>query len=204
MQVAPSNPQVVYAMVESKDSALFRSNDAGKSWQRLDASQLMVWRPFYFGNMIVDPKDQNKIFKVDLSLLLSANGGKSFSPVSGSAHGDFHDVWIDPANPNFMFAGDDGGLWRSLDGGTRWEHMVNLPVSQFYHVSVDMGEPYHVYGGLQDNSSWVGDSSYPSGVTNSRWENMFGGDGFWMWEARRTPIIYMPKPRAERLGASIA
>ena len=182
VQVAPSNPQVVYAMVESKDSALFRSNDAGKSWQRLDASQLMVWRPFYFGNMIVDPKDENKIFKVDLSLLLSANGGKSFSPVSGSAHGDFHDVWIDPANPNFMFAGDDGGLWRSLDGGTRWEHMVNLPVSQFYHVSVDMGEPYHVYGGLQDNSSWVGDSSYPSGVTNSRWENMFGGDGFWMWE----------------------
>jgi hypothetical protein len=74
-----------------------------------------------------------------------------------------------------------------MDGGTRWEHVVNLPVSQFYHVSVDMADPYHVYGGLQDNSSWVADSSYPGGVSNSRWENMFGGDGFWMWEDPSDP-----------------
>jgi photosystem II stability/assembly factor-like uncharacterized protein len=180
--VAPSKPQVIYAMIESKSSALFRSDDAGKNWTRLDASQYMVWRPFYFANLIVDPKDENKVFKVDLLLLLSVNGGKSFSPVSGSAHGDFHDVWIDAGNPNSIFACDDGGLWRSQDGGTRWAHLMNLPVSQFYHVSVDTAEPYHVYGGLQDNSSWVGDSSYPGGVSNSRWENMFGGDGFWTWE----------------------
>ena len=197
--VAPSKPNVVYAMIESKKSALFRSDDAGQSWKQLDASQYMVWRPFYFGNLIVDPKDENKIFKVDLVLLLSVNGGKSFSPVSGSAHGDFHDVWIDPNNSNTIIAGDDGGLWRSLDGGTRWEHFMNLPVSQFYHVSVDNADPYHVYGGLQDNSSWVGDSSYPGGVTNSRWENMFGGDGFWMWEDPSDPnYIY-----AEAQGGTI-
>jgi photosystem II stability/assembly factor-like uncharacterized protein len=182
LTVAASNPQVVYAMIESKKSALFRSDDGGQNWTRLDASQYMVWRPFYFANLIVDPKDENKIFKVDLVLLLSVNGGRSFSPVSNAAHGDFHDVWIDPDNPNIIFAGDDGGLWRSQDGGTRWEHLVNLPVSQFYHVAVDMADPYHVYGGLQDNSSWVGDSSYPGGVSNSRWENMYGGDGFWTWE----------------------
>jgi photosystem II stability/assembly factor-like uncharacterized protein len=180
--IAPSKPQTVYAMIESKSSALFRSDDGGANWTRLDASQYMVWRPFYFGNLIVDPKDENKVFKVDLPLLLSVNGGKSFSPVSGGAHGDFHDVWIDPRDPNLIFACDDGGLWRSQDGGTRWAHMMNLPVSQFYHVSVDNAEPFHVYGGLQDNSSWQGDSSYPGGVTNSRWENMFGGDGFWTWE----------------------
>jgi photosystem II stability/assembly factor-like uncharacterized protein len=81
-----------------------------------------------------------------------------------------------------MFTGDDGGLWRSQDGGTRWEHLMNLPVSQFYHVSADNAEPYRVYGGLQDNSCWVGDSSYPGGVSNARWENMCFGDGFWMWE----------------------
>ena len=104
-----------------------------------------------------------------------------------NAHGDFHDVWIDPGNPNMMFTGDDGGLWRSQDGGTRWEHLMNLPVSQFYHVSADNAEPYHVYGGLQDNSCWVGDSSYPGGVSNSRWENMCGGDGFWMWEDPSDP-----------------
>jgi photosystem II stability/assembly factor-like uncharacterized protein len=179
--VAPSKPQVVYAMIECKKSALYRSNDGGQSWNKLDASQYMVWRPFYFGNMIVDPKNEDKVFKVDLGLLLSVNGGQSFSFVA-NAHGDFHDVWINPKNPNMVFAGDDGGLWRSEDGGTRWKHQLNLPVSQFYHVSVDNANPYHVYGGLQDNSSWVGDSSYPGGVSNSRWENIYGGDGFWAFE----------------------
>jgi photosystem II stability/assembly factor-like uncharacterized protein len=179
--VAPSNPSVVYAMFESKKSALYRSNDSGQTWTRLYDGQFMIWRPFYFGNIIVDPKDENKLFKVDGPLLLSTNGGKSFSFV-GSAHGDFHDVWIDPANVNYVLTGDDGGVWRSLDAGTRWEHMLTLPISQFYHVSVDNADPYRVYGGLQDNSSWVADSSYPGGVSNARWENMSGGDGFWAWE----------------------
>src|SRR6266581_683326 len=179
--VAPSKPNVVYANIESKKSALFRSDDGGKTWNREDASRFVIWRPFYFGNLTVDPKDENKVFKPDLFLLLSVNGGRSFSAVSQAAHGDFHDVWIDPSNSNIVYAGDDGGLWRSEDGGTRWKHQINLPVSQFYHVSVDNDDPYHVYGGLQDNSSWVGDSSYPGGVSYSRWENMFGGDGFWMF-----------------------
>ncbi|HEY6768255.1 MAG TPA: glycosyl hydrolase [Candidatus Sulfotelmatobacter sp.] len=180
--VAPSKPQVVYANIESKKSALYRSDDGGATWTRLDASNYVIWRPFYFGNLIVDPKDENKIFKPDLILLLSNDGGRSFNVVSGGAHGDFHDVWINPKNPNVVIAGDDGGLWRSEDGGNRWKHQMNLPVSQFYHVSTDNADPYHVYGGLQDNSSWVGDSSYPGGVSNSRWENMYGGDGFWMFE----------------------
>lgn len=179
--VAPSNPAVVYAMIESAKSALYRSADGGRTWTRLDDSQFVIWRPFYFGNMIVDPKDENKVFKVNGPLVLSSNGGKSFSSV-GTGHGDYHDVWIDPANPNFVLTSDDGGLWRSLDAGTRWEHMLTLPVSQFYHVSVDNADPYHVYGGLQDNSAWVADSSYPGGVSNARWDNLYGGDGFWAWE----------------------
>src|SRR2546427_2276053 len=180
--VAPSKPQVVYANIESAKSALYRSDDAGKTWNRLDASRFLIWRPFYFGNLIVDPKDESKIFKPDGPLLLSVNGGQSFSAVSAAVHGDFHDVWIDAGSPNVVITCDDGGLWRSEDGGTRWKHMLNLPLSQFYHVSTDNDDPYHVYGGLQDNSSWVGDSSYPGGVTNSRWENMFNGDGFWVFE----------------------
>jgi photosystem II stability/assembly factor-like uncharacterized protein len=198
--VAPSKPQVVYANIESKKSALFRSDDGGQSWTRLDASNYMIWRPFYFGNLVVDPKDENKIFKPDLVLMLSTDGGKSFNIVSGGAHGDFHDIWINTKNPSTVIVGDDGGLWRSEDGGNRWNHQVNLPVSQFYHVSTDNADPYHVYGGLQDNSSWVADSSYPGGVTNSRWENMFGGDGFWMFEDTADPNYIYAEAQGGEIG----
>ena len=198
--VAPSNPKVVYANIESKKSALYRSDDGGASWTRLDASNYMIWRPFYFGNLIVDPKDENRIFKPDLILLLSVDGGKSFSRVSGGAHGDFHDVWINPNNTSTVIAGDDGGLWRSDDGGNLWKHQVNLPVSQFYHVSTDNSDPYHVYGGLQDNSAWVGDSSYPGGVSYSRWENVFGGDGFWIFEDTADPDYIYAEAQGGEIG----
>ena len=200
LAVAPSKPQVVYANIESKSSALYRSDDGGKTWNRLDSSRFVVWRPFYFGNLIVDPKDENKIFKPDLFLLLSVNGGRSFSGVSSAAHGDFHDVWIDPSDPNLVFSTDDGGVWRSQDGGTRWKHQLNLPVSQFYHVSVDNSNPYHVYGGLQDNSVWVGDSSYPSGVFNSRWENIYNGDGMWVFEDPADPDYIYAEYQGGEIG----
>ena len=96
--------------------------------------------------------------------------------------------------------GDDGGVWYSYDGGNRWWKAENLPISQFYHVSVDMDTPYHVYGGLQDNSSWVGDSQHPGGITNHQWENMYGGDGFWMFSDPSDPdYLY-----AEAQGGEIA
>jgi photosystem II stability/assembly factor-like uncharacterized protein len=175
---APSNPDVVYAMIESTHSALYRSSDGGKTWQEGDRSQMMVWRPFYFANLTVDPKDENKLYKAGGSLILSNDGGKSFSFIQGGAHGDFHDVWIDPQNTDEIITCDDGGTWLSRDSGETWLKAFDLPIGQFYHVSVDMSDPYHVFGGLQDNSVWAGDSSYPGGITNYRWENLYGGDGF--------------------------
>ena len=180
---APSDPQTVYAFIESTDSGLLISHDGGASWERGDKSQWMVWRPFYFANLIVDPKNARRVFKTDGALILSEDGGRSFSTIGGfsGAHGDVHDVFVDPADSQHVFAADDGGLWISYDGANKWWKTDNLPISQFYHVSLDDADPYHVYGGLQDNSAWVGDSAYPGGITSSRWENMINGDGFFMY-----------------------
>ena len=137
--IAPSKSQRVYAFVESPESALFVSDDGGATWDKRDKSQWMVWRPFYFANLIVDPKNPDRLFKPDGSLIVSEDGGKSFSVVGGfqGAHGDAHDVWIDPTNSQVVFSGDDGGMWYSYNGGSKWWKGENLPVSQFYHVSVD-------------------------------------------------------------------
>ena len=184
---APSNPKRVYAFIENVRPALFVSDDGGATWEERDRSQGMVWRPFYFARLVVDPKDPNRVFKMGYSVTVSDDGGKSFSNAAGASHGDWHDVWIDPANTKHLVGGDDGGLWYSYDGANKWWKANNLPVSQFYHVSVDDKDPYQVYGGLQDNSDWVGDQEYPGGITNSRWENLFGGDGFWVWSDPSDP-----------------
>ncbi|HEY2177327.1 MAG TPA: hypothetical protein VGH15_01985, partial [Caulobacteraceae bacterium] len=187
---APSNPQVVYAFIEGTRSALWRSDDGGKTWVERDRSQNMVWRPFYFANLIVDPVNPNHLFKTDLSLIASEDGGKSFSTVADSTHSDQHAVWIDPTNPRHVVTGNDGGLYISYDGANRWQKADNLPISQFYHVSVDDKDPYQVYGGLQDNSAWAGDSAYPGGITSYRWENLGGGDGFWAWPDPAAPADF--------------
>lgn len=176
---APSNSKQVYAFVENVRSALYVSEDGGKTFQERDRSQGMVWRPFYFGRLVVDPKEDKRLFKMGYHMIGSEDAGKSFTDSAQNSHADWHALWIDPTNTKHMIGGDDGGLWLSEDGGTKWRHGLNLPISQFYHVSVDDKDPYQVYGGLQDNSSWVGDQEYPGGITNSRWENLYGGDGFW-------------------------
>ena len=184
---APADPKRVYAAIESPRSALFVSEDGGKTWEERDRSRNMVWRPFYFSKMVPDPKDPNRIFKMNLRMIVSEDGGKSFGDLSGGSHGDWHDLWINPTNTKHLIGADDGGLWISYDGGTKWWKGMNLPISQFYHVSVDDKDPYQVYGGLQDNSSWVGDSEYPGGITNARWENLYGGDGFWVFSDPSDP-----------------
>lgn len=177
---APSDAKVVYALVESKDSALYRSADGGLSWEARDNSQMMVWRPFYFARLVVDPTNPDRVFKPDLDLIVSEDGGRSFTSSGGGAHGDWHDLWVDPDNPKHVIGGDDGGLWMSYDGGNRWWKTANLPISQFYHASVDDKDPYDVYGGLQDNACFVGPSAAPGGIGNDKWQNYCGGDGFFM------------------------
>ena len=200
--VAPSNPKVVYAFIEAvpPKNALYRSDDGGHTWRMRDRSQNMIWRPFYFGNVIVDPTDENRVYKAGGSLIASTDGGQSFSNIAGRAHGDFHDVWIDPLQKDHLMTVDDGGVWYSFDAGNKWWKADNLPISQFYHVSVDMNRPYRVYGGLQDNSSWVGESAYPGGITSHQWENVYGGDGFWVFADPSDPDYLYAEAQGGEIG----
>ncbi|MBS0375076.1 MAG: sialidase [Proteobacteria bacterium] len=203
--IAPSKPDVVYAVIEGVRSALFRSEDGGKTWEERDRSNPMVWRPFYFSRLVIDPTNPDRVYKPNLRLIASEDGGKSFSTIADAVgesgtHGDHHDLWINPKNPRYVVTGDDGGLWISVDGGNKWNKVNNLPVSQFYHVSVDSRDPYQVYGGLQDNSSWAGDSAYPGGITNNRWENLYGGDGFWAFSDPTDPDYAYAEAQGGNIG----
>jgi photosystem II stability/assembly factor-like uncharacterized protein len=200
--IAPSNSKRVYCFVESTDSALFVSDDGGATWDKRDKSNWMVWRPFYFANLIVDPKNPDRVFKTDGALILSEDAGKSFSVVGGfqGAHGDVHAIWIDPTNTQTVISGDDGGVYYSYNSGARWWKAENLPISQFYHVSLDDNDPFRVYGGLQDNSSWVGYSQFPGGIANSQWENLYGGDGFWMFSDPSDPDYVYAEAQGGNIG----
>jgi photosystem II stability/assembly factor-like uncharacterized protein len=197
---APSNPKRVYAFIENVRPALFVSDDGGASWEERDRSQGMVWRPFYFGRIVADPKNPDRLFKMGYTMIVSDDAGKSFASTTDSTHADWHDLWVDPANDKYMFGGNDGGLWYSYDGGNRWWQAQNLPVSQFYHVSTDDKDPYQVYGGLQDNSSWVGDQEYPGGISNDRWENLYGGDGFWSFADPSDPNYAYAEAQGGHVG----
>ncbi|MFN2473239.1 MAG: sialidase [Sphingomicrobium sp.] len=197
---APSNPKMIYAFIENVRSALYASSDGGRTWQERDRSQGMVWRPFYFSRLVVDPKDDQRLYKMGYSVIASEDGGKSFANAAGASHGDWHDVWINPNNSKELVGADDGGLWFSHDGANKWWKGYNLPISQFYHVSVDDKDPYQVYGGLQDNSSWVGDQEYPGGITNSRWENLYGGDGMWTFADPSDPNYAYAEAQGGTIG----
>jgi len=179
--VAPSKPNVLYAVVEARQTALYRSDDAGATWREMNASNTVQARPFYFALVVVDPTDDQRVYKPGFSLGVSTDGGRSFSSALMSAqsvHSDLHALWINPKNPNHLVLGTDGGVYVSLDRGGHWRHVKGLPVSQFYEVSYDLEWPYNVYGGLQDNGTWMAPSRGAGGVQLSDWRSIGYGDGF--------------------------
>jgi photosystem II stability/assembly factor-like uncharacterized protein len=178
---APSAPNVVYALVEAKESALLRSDDGGSTWRTANKETGINPRPFYFCDIRVHPKNENKIYRLQVTLDASTDGGRSFAQVYPYEiiHPDHHALWIHP-DGNIMYVGEDGGVGISRDGGVKWSFVDNLPLGQFYHVALDNDYPYNVYGGLQDNGSWRGPSnSFKSdGIYNGQWESVGFGDGF--------------------------
>ncbi|GBD32643.1 hypothetical protein HRbin33_01616 [bacterium HR33] len=179
--VAPSRPSVVYALVEAKTTALYRSEDLGEHFEQVNASNVVQARPFYFALVVVDPTDYNRVYKPSFFLGISTDGGRSFSsPITGeqNVHSDHHALWVNPKNPHHLILGTDGGVYMSYDRGAHWRHVRGLPVAQFYEVSYDLEWPYNVYGGLQDNGTWMAPSRSIGGVKLADWRNIGMGDGF--------------------------
>lgn len=184
ISVSPVKPDIVYALIEAEKTALFRSGDNGLSWKMMTESQAISDRPFYFSFLATDPVDTNILYKPGFSLSESADGGKTFSSAAvegGNYHGDCHPLYIGKKDHNLIYMGTDGGVYVSMDKGNTWRFLRNLPVSQFYHVSTDMADPFNVYGGLQDNGSWYGPSKNSFGITNADWKSVGFGDGFYVY-----------------------
>lgn len=194
LAIAPSNPAIVYAMVEARQSALYRSTDRGQTWKRRSAAVNVTARPFYFAAMAVDPYDPDRVYRLTFQLAISEDGGKTFNAFSygGALHPDHHAFWIDPTNPQHLLIGTDGGVYESFDRGRTWRMFRSLPLAQFYRVSYDFDDPYNIMGGLQDNGSWMVPHRVRGGsIGNCDWKSTGWGDGFAVVRDRVRPeFIY--------------
>lgn len=201
LAIAPSNPNILYSAIETEkdaDKGLYRSDDAGKSWKHLNNDFGLVVRPFYFSRITVDPRNPDVVVKAGLFGSISRDGGKTFKDL-GPMHADIHDIIFDIHNSDRMYVCCDGGVYRSWDGGTTMEIVANLPISQFYHVSLDNKEPYNIYGGLQDNGSWYGPSRSPGGIEARDWNSIGFGDGFRVLKHPTKNIVYSEMQGAENV-----
>ena len=184
--IARNKPNIVYALVEAKKNALYKSEDGGFNWKKINDKSDIGNRPFYYSEIYVDPQNENRVYSVFTYINVSEDGGKNFKQlmpaygVSNGVHPDHHAWWIHPENGNFMIDGNDGGMNITKDGGKSWRFIGNMPVAQFYHINVDNEFPYNVYGGMQDNGSWRGPAYVwkAQGIRNSYWQEISFGDGF--------------------------
>ncbi len=182
LDLAPSDPDVVYAIVEAArdKSGFYRSSDGGENWSRM--SDHVATSPQYYQEITVDPKDPDLVWSLSTWLMHTEDGGKTWERASTTAkHVDDHAIWIDPHNPRHILVGCDGGIYESWDRGQLWGFKANLPVTQFYKVHVDYDEPFYwIYGGTQDNNTLGAAHRTVNvhGVRNSDWRITQGGDGF--------------------------
>jgi len=194
VKVAPSSPNVVYAITESKDGTLYRSDDGGDNWRRVSNQTNIVSRGFYYTDVRVDPTNADRVYAIASTLFVSIDGGRTFRSITGRTHIDYHALWIDPIDPRRMWQGQDGGVAVSYDRGETWEYVNNMPLGQFYQIYADNRQPfYYVMGGLQDNGSWTGPSRTrePAGILNDDWRMVSFGDGFYTLNHPDDPELYI-------------
>jgi len=180
LAIAPTNPQVLYAIYADHPGyfmGVYKTTDGGNTWFRVNdavLSDLFSSYGWYFGNIRVDPTNENVVYALGLDLYRSTNGGNSWQNLSGySVHVDQHDLWIDPQNPQHLILGNDGGIYLSSNGGLSWQKSTDLPITQFYRVTVDFQNPERIYGGTQDNGTM---RTLTGGLYD--WNIIYWGDGF--------------------------
>ena len=150
--VSPVISDRLWAVIEADEGGVFRSDDAGRTWTRVNQDRRLRQRAWYYTHVVADPKNADVMYVLNVQIMRSKDGGRTFTPI-GEPHGDNHDLWIDPDDPQRMIEGNDGGVVVSLDGGTSWSRQDNQPTAQFYHVITDSQFPYRVYGAQQDRGT---------------------------------------------------
>jgi photosystem II stability/assembly factor-like uncharacterized protein len=179
--VCRSNSEKVYALIESdsekEEGGLYMSTDAGKSWSQVSDDNHLIQRAWYYIELFPDPLNENTLYVMSASAFRSIDGGKTWEDISNT-HGDYHNLWINPANSNNMIISDDGGSAITFNQGKTWSSQNNQPTAQFYRINVDNQFPYNIYGGQQDNSSVKISSREPGsgGITNTGWTYSAGGE----------------------------
>ncbi|HTV91444.1 MAG TPA: hypothetical protein VMG98_01875 [Verrucomicrobiae bacterium] len=190
LSISAHHPNVVYAIVPTRKGMLYRSDDGGVQWRLVNADQDLVFRPFYFSQIRVDPDRPNVVWNISGELRRSTDGGKHFHGIY--AGGDNHDLWIDPSNPKRVLLGSDMGFDFSNDDGKTWSFVNTVPFAQIYRVGYDRAVPYHVMGGMQDHEVWWGPNTLwnDTGVAGGSWRNVSDwGDGQYVVPDPRDPQI---------------
>ncbi len=174
--VSPAQRDRLWALIEAEDGALFRSDDGGETWQRLSEERNLRQRAWYYMHIYAHPQDPETLWVLNVQAWKSIDGGRTFFDI-GIPHGDHHDLWIDPRDPQRMIEGNDGGACVTFNGGETWSSIYNQPTAEFYHVITDTQVPYRVYGAQQDNTTIsVPSRSSHAGITQSDCYDVGGGE----------------------------